>query len=115
MEIYFKVTQIIDPRKYNSDIEIGPMFRGTLSKDRRIVTYTDKANCTWSFWVGETCLIFECDLCEDRKKVNKYSGTDGSLIAEPKELKKGVEYTVEGKTSCPRCCTENNHVVFTSR
>lgn len=57
MMVKFKVLQVIDSVKQRSQVKIGAVLNGDLSSNGKLVYFTDKANCEWIFYVGDTCEI----------------------------------------------------------
>lgn len=57
MKVDFIPTAFIDPRKFNSELEIGEVFSGMINKEKTMVYYTDNAETEWVFYVNETCQL----------------------------------------------------------
>lgn len=54
-KVKFKVLKIEDSRKQGSEIEIEKEFEGEISSNLKEIYFTDKANCQWIFYIGDTC------------------------------------------------------------
>jgi len=54
-KVKFKILKIEDYRKQGSEVEIGNEFEGELSPSLKEIYFTDKANCEWIFYIGDTC------------------------------------------------------------
>ncbi len=54
-KVKFKVLKIEDARKQGSEVEIGAEFKGEISSNLKEIYFTDKANCEWVFYIGDTC------------------------------------------------------------
>ena len=57
MIVKFKVTEVCDIAKQGSEVAVGNILKGELEKGNHRIFYTDKANCQWIFYVGDTCEI----------------------------------------------------------
>jgi len=71
MKTKFYITQILDTRKFGSDIEYNKIFTGDYSHDKKKVFYTDGANCEWCFWIDNTCRIIKHSF-ESKKEIINY-------------------------------------------
>lgn len=54
-KVKFKILKIYDTRKQGSEIEIDKEFEGEISSNLKEIYFTDKANCEWVFYIGDTC------------------------------------------------------------
>ena len=57
MIVKFKVTEVCDITKQGSEVAVGNILKGEIENGNRRIFYTDKANCQWIFYVGDTCEI----------------------------------------------------------
>lgn len=53
--VKFKVLEVCDTRKEGSQVEVGAVLRGQINNDNTKVFFTDRANCEWIFYIGDTC------------------------------------------------------------
>lgn len=60
-EVKFRVTEILDTRKYGSSLEIGSVLVGELDDKRKdVIWWIDPNNQQqWVFYIGITCEIVE--------------------------------------------------------
>ncbi|WP_454060734.1 hypothetical protein [Elizabethkingia ursingii] len=54
IEIIFKPTQLLDPRKYGSTLEVGQELRGMMQLSNSCISWEDINGQQWAFWIGQT-------------------------------------------------------------
>lgn len=57
MNVKFRVLELVDSVKQNSELIVGNVYHGQLSADGKTVYYRDKAEVDWIFYVDDTCEI----------------------------------------------------------
>ena len=59
IEITFKVTELIDSRKFGSSLEVGQILKGNMQLSNSCVSWEDSNGQQWSFWIGDTAELVE--------------------------------------------------------
>lgn len=54
-KVKFRVTELCDSPKQNSDIQLGGEYIGEITDNGKQVYYTDTIETDWVFYVGDTC------------------------------------------------------------
>jgi hypothetical protein len=57
MTIKFKVTEVCDIRKEDSEVAVGNILKGEIDASGQRVFYKDRSDVEWIFYVGDTCEI----------------------------------------------------------
>lgn len=55
--VKFKVLKLEDPRKTESELEVGAIYLGMLTTNQYMISFTDRAGVDWIFYVDDTCEI----------------------------------------------------------
>lgn len=62
-KVKFRVLELCDPPKQKSEMAVGNVYIGEFEQAKYLpkgkVTYTDKAEADWIFYVGDTCEIVD--------------------------------------------------------
>lgn len=61
IQIKFRPTQIIDPRKWGSTLQIGQILTGELQLSNNCVSWDDVNDQSWCFWLGDTAELIEIE------------------------------------------------------
>lgn len=99
IEIIFKPTQLLDPRKYGSTLEVGQELQGMMQLSNSCVSWEDINGQQWAFWIGETAELV--------KIISK--GEEANLYRFFLKLKENHDYW--GLCTIPEIkdfCTRNN-------
>lgn len=59
IEISFRPTQLLDPRKNGSALEIGQILTGSMQLSNSCVSWEDVNGQQWAFWIGDTAELVE--------------------------------------------------------
>lgn len=54
-KVKFRILKIEDTRKQGSEVEINAELKGEISTNLKEIYFTDKADCEWIFYIGDTC------------------------------------------------------------
>lgn len=96
-EVYFVITEILDTRKINSEIELDKVFQGELDPSGRVVYFTDKANVQWVFYVSDTCWLVD-DPKEVKKRVTAVTGSY-TFLSPYENIKKPIPFIIKGHSN----------------